>query len=171
MSSANRPKARRDERGECMHLYLTRDATCVHCGMKFGLAWAAERDWLTKPLRKNLALGFGSFVVVAAAYLTSVSFVAMAFLFIGMYFLVRALFGTAETFMKHRFVPGKLGTIVPRGKLNITALKPAYAYVGVVKFPVDLELYSQFQQGETLLIEYLRWSRMPVAIYRGHLSR
>lgn len=152
-----------------MHLYLTRDATCVHCGMKFGLAWQADRAWLTRPLQKNLGIGFGSFILVAGAYVGNVGFVAMAFLFVGIYFLVRALLGTTETFLKHRFTPGRLGMIVPRGRYNITALKPAYAFVGSVKFPVDLDLYSQFSQDETLLVEYLKWSRLPVAIYRGHL--
>ena len=47
MAKRPRPQARRDEHGECMHLYLTRDATCVHCGMRFGLAWTADRGWLT----------------------------------------------------------------------------------------------------------------------------
>jgi hypothetical protein len=169
VSSSNRPRARRDEHGECMHLYLTRDATCVHCGMKFGLAWQADRNWLTRPLRKNLGIGFISFALVGGAFLSGVDFVAMAFLFIGIYFIVRALFGTTETFMKHRFVPGKLGVIVPRGRYNVTALKPAITYVGSVKFPIDLDVYSQFREGETLLIEYLKWSRLPVAIYRGHM--
>jgi hypothetical protein len=152
-----------------MHLYLTRDATCVHCGMKFGLAWTADRNWLTAPLRKNLTIGFAAFIAVAAAYFGAIDAVAMAFLFVGIYFLIRALFGTTETFMKHRFVPGKLGMIVARGRFNVTALKPAYVFVGSVKFPIDVATYSQFKQGETLLIEYLKWSRLPVAIYRGHL--
>ena len=125
MSSANRPRARRDERGECMHLYLTRAATCVHCGMKFGLAWTADRSWLTAPLRKNLVIGFAAFILVAGAYIGAVDLFAMAFLFVGIYFLIRALFGTTETFMKHRFVPGKLGTIVSRGRYNVTAMTPA----------------------------------------------
>ena len=152
-----------------MHLYLTRDATCVHCGMKFGLAWQAERNWLTAPLRKNLGIGFAAFVVVAGAFVGGIDLLALAFMFAGVYFMIRALFGTVETFLKHRFTPGRLGMIVPRGRYNITALKPAYAFVGCVKFPVDLDLYSRFSQDETLLVEYLKWSRLPVAIYRGRL--
>lgn len=171
MSSGNRPRARRDEHGECMHLYLTRDATCVHCGMKFGLAWQADRNWLTRPLRKNLVIGFAAFALVAAGYAAAVDLMAMGFLFVGIFFLIRALLGTAETFMKHRFSPGKLGDIVPRPWFAVTALKPAFAFVGRVKFPMDLQLYSQFGAGETLLVEYLKWSRLPVAIYRGHLPR
>ena len=168
MTSANRPRARRDEHGECMHLYLAH-ATCVHCGMQFDLAWQAPRNWLTAPLRKNLTLGFAAFILVAAAYAGAVDCFAMAFLFVGIYFLVRALFGTAEMFTKHRFVPGKLGAIVSRGRFNITAMKPAYVFVGTVKFPMDIDLYSKFREGDTLLIEHLKWSRLPIAIYRGHL--
>ncbi len=152
-----------------MHLYLTRDATCVHCGMKFGLAWTANRNWLTAPLRKNILLGFAAFIVVAVAYAGAVDLLAFASLAIGIYFMVRGLFGTLETFMKHRFVPGKLGVIIPRAWFNVAAMKPACAFIGSVKFPVDVALYSEFREGETLLIEHLRWSRLPVAIYRGHM--
>lgn len=171
MSSANRPRARRDKHGECLHLYLTRDATCVHCGMKFGSVWEADRGWITRPLQKNLIIGLVAFAFVAAGYATEVHFVAMGFLFVGIFFLIRALLGAAETFMKHRFSPGKLGAIVPRPWYAVTALKPAFALVGSVKFPLDLEVYSQFKEGDTLLIEYFKWSRLPVAIYRGHMPR
>ena len=170
MTARNRPQARRDEHGECLHLYLTRDATCVHCGMKFGLAWSADRDWLTKPLRRNIMFGVGAFLVTIGFWLLEVPLIPLLALFLGVYFFVRVLFATAETFMKHRFVPGKLGMLVLRGQFNIAAMKPAYAMVGRVKFPMDIELYSQFSEGETLLVEHLRWSRLPVAIYRGHLA-
>lgn len=171
MTARNRPQARRDEHGECLHLYLTRDATCVHCGMKFGLAWSADRDWLTSPLRRNIMYGGGAFLVTIALWLLTVPLLPLVALFLGVYFFVRVFFGTTETFMKHRFVPGKLGVLVPRGQFNIAAMKPAYAWVGRGKFPMDIELYSQFAEGETLLVEHLRWSRLPVAIYRGHLGR
>jgi hypothetical protein len=171
VSSTKRPRARRDEHGECLHLYLTKDATCVHCGMKFGRVWEAKRAWITHPLRKNLVLGFAAFALVVVGYVSEIPFVAMGFLFVGIFFLIRALLGTAETFMNHRFSPGKLGAIVPRPWYAVTALKPAFAFVGNVKFPMDMEVYSQFNEGETLLIEYFKWSRLPVAIYRGHLPR
>jgi hypothetical protein len=165
----NRPPARRDERGECMHLYLTRDATCVHCGMKFGLAWTADRKWLTRPLQRNLLMGIGGFLLMGATTALQVPVVPLLFLFAGAYFFVRALLGTLEAFLKHRFVPGKLGALVPRAPYNLAAMKPAVAWVGTVKFPMDETVYRQFNPGDTLLIEHLRWSRIPVAIYRGHL--
>ena len=170
MTARNRPQARRDEHGECLHLYLTRDATCVHCSMRFGLAWSAGREWLTKPLRRNIMYGVGAFLVTLIFWQLATPLIPLISLFLGVYFFVRVFFGTIETFMKHRFSPGKLGVLVPRGPFNIGAMKPAYAIVGRGKFPMDIELYSQFNEGETLLVEHLRWSRLPVAIYRGHLK-
>jgi hypothetical protein len=104
-------------------------------------------------------------------FLLQVTLIPLVLLFLGVYFFVRVFFGTIETFMKHRFVPGKLGVLIPRGQFNVGAMKPAYAYIGRAKFPMDIELYSQFSEGETLLVEHLRWSRLPIAIYRGHHPR
>lgn len=171
MSTKKRPPARRDASGECMHLYLTRDAQCVHCGMQFRLAWSADRGWLMAPLRKNLTIGIGSALLMGASYSLGIDFVAMIFLFATVYFFVRSFFGTTEVFMKHRFSPGRLGEIIPRSKFNIIAMKPAVAWVGPARYPIDIQVYSQFTPGDTLLVEYMRWSRVPVAIYRGHLDR
>ena len=171
MSNRNRPPARRDAHGECMHLYLTRDAQCVHCGMQFRLAWSADRNWLTAPLRKNLTIGIASALLMGVGFALALSFVAYLFLFATVYFMVRSFFGTAEVFMKHRFSPGKLGDLVPRSKINVTSMKPAIVWIGVVRYPFDEETYRKFTPGDTLLVEYMRWSRIPVAIYRGHLDR
>jgi hypothetical protein len=152
-----------------MHLYLTRDATCVHCGMRFGLAWSAERGWLTAPLRRNLVLSIGGFLLAGAGFTVAVQLLSLGALFVGIYFMIRSVLGTVETFMKHGFVPGRLGTLIPRTKFNPANSKPAYVLVGRVKFPFDETVYSNFERGETLLVEHLKWSRLPVAIYRGHL--
>ena len=171
MSNRNRPPARRDAHGECMHLYLTREAQCVHCGMQFKLAWTAERNWLTGPLRKNLTIGIGAIIMVAVGYSTGVSLLSTIALFVAVYFMIRAMFGTVEVFLKHRFSPGKLGMLVHRGRFSITAMKPAYAWIGILKSPMDEQVYNHFNPDDTLLVEYLKWSRLPVAIYRGSLNR
>lgn len=171
MSNRNRPPAKRDATGECMHLYLTRDAQCVHCGMQFRLAWTADRNWLTAPLRKNLGFGIASILVTVALYYLGIDYVSVVALFASIYFMVRAVYGTAEVFMKHKFSPGKLGELVMRPRYNIIAMKPGVAFVGLQRYPMDEQTYRQFTPGDTLLVEYMRWSRMPVAIYRGHLNR
>ena len=60
------------------------------------------------------------------------------------------------------------GELTPRRRWNVLAPKPYIAWVGRVRFPFDAEVYSHFNPGDTLLVEHLRWSRLPVAIYRGH---
>ena len=171
MANRNRPPAKRDEHGECMHLYLTRDAQCVHCGMQFRLAWSAERGWLMAPLRRNIVFGVVGIALMGVARAYSIDLLAMGFLFIAIYFIVRSGFGVMEVFLKHRFSPGKLGEFMPRSRLNVTMMKPGIAWVGRVRYPMDLNTYGQFTPGDTLLVEYLKWSRLPVAIYRGHLAR
>ena len=55
LSKSRIPDQRLDASGECLHLYLARDGVCVHCGMRFELAWSTERGALLLPTRKNLA--------------------------------------------------------------------------------------------------------------------
>ncbi len=160
-----------DASGECRHLYLTRDATCVHCGLQFRLAWSSDRKDLIRPTTRNLV-----FAVIAVALLVPAqafpiggsSLLASVFLVVAVLFFTRTLLGGFELYARHGFVPGKLGPIARRHPLNPMPPKPYVTTLGRVRFPIDLATYRQFQEGDTLLIEHLRWSRLPVAIYKGH---
>ena len=165
------PQQQLDPSGECRHLYLTRDATCVHCGMQFRLAWASERRDLVKPTTRNVMIAVVAVVLMALSLafpLGGSSLVANGFLVIAVYFFTRTLLGGFELYARHGFVPGKLGTIVRRHPLNPLPPKPYVTVLGRVRFPIDLAVYRLFEEGDTLLIEHLRWSRVPVAIYKGH---
>ena len=59
------PQKQTDESGDCRHLYLTREATCVHCGIRFRLAWQSERSHLVRPTTRNIFIGMGGAVMVA----------------------------------------------------------------------------------------------------------
>jgi hypothetical protein len=167
---ARQPVSSNDAQGECLHLYMTREATCAHCGMHFALAWQAGQGWITSPLRKNMMLA----LVSGSAYLFlrfgGVDGLMQALLLVaGVLFLTRTILGGLEPFARHGFVPGKLGTLYTRSRLNLLAPKPNVAEIGRVKFPLDKDTYYQFKEGDTLLVEHLRWSRLPVAIYKGTL--
>jgi len=153
--------------GECRHLYLTGDATCVHCGMKFELAWAAERRSLTFPTIRNALIAVTSAVLLAASNAFGIPFLPYLFLVGTVLFFTRVLFGGIELFGRHGFVPGKLGPLVKRPPTNILLPKPYLATVGIVRFPMDREAHERFNVGDTVLVEHLRWSRLPVAIYLG----
>ncbi len=165
------PQQQVDASGECRHLYLTRDATCVHCGMQFRLAWASERRDLVKPTTRNFI-----FAVIAVALLVPTrafplgdsQILSSVFLVIAVLFFTRTLLGGFELYARHGFVPGKLGPIAKRHPMNPLPPKRYVTALGRVRFPIDLETYRMFEAGDTLLIEHLRWSRLPVAIYKGY---
>ena len=156
--------------GECRHLYLTGDATCVHCGMKFDLAWTAERESLVPSSNRNLLIAAGFGVLLGVSYFMGLALPAYLFLIGTVLFFTRGILGKWEMYQRHGFVPGKLGPLVKRPPVNVLLPKPYLTTVGIVRFPIDKETHDQFREGETLLVEHLRWSRLPVAIYRGRMS-
>lgn len=165
------PQQQVDASGDCRHLYLTRDATCVHCGLQFRLAWASERRDLVKPTTRNLIfaiIGVILFVPAQAFPIGGSSILASVFLVIAVLFFTRTMLGGFALYSRHGFVPGKLGPIAKRHTFNPLPPKPYITTLGAVRFPIDLATYRQFEQGDTLLFEHLRWSRLPVAIYKGY---
>lgn len=166
------PQQQTDEAGECRHLYLTRDATCVHCGMQFRLAWESMRRDLIRPTTRNFAIAAAGVALLALSQVFGLTVggfpLSTVFLLVAVLFFTRALLGGFEMYAKHGFVPGRLGPIVRRQRLNPLPPKPYVTSLGRVRFPIDLETYQQFEPGDTLLIEHLRWSRLPVAIYKGY---
>ena len=170
------PQKQTDESGDCRHLYLTREATCVHCGIRFRLAWQSDRSHLVRPTTRNIFIGMGGAVMVAVTTLFGGVVIggfaiSTVFLMISVLFFTRGLLGGFELYAKHGFVPGKLGPIVRRSPFNPLPPKPYATSLGRVRFPIDLATYQLFEPGDTLLIEHLRWSRLPVAIYAGHYEQ
>ena len=170
-----------DASGECRHLYLRRrasgaaanaaDATCVHCAMEFRLAWQSDRAGLVRPTTRNLIYALAGLALFTLTQFFGVSLggfpVSSIFLVISVLFFTRTLLGGFGLYAQHGFVTGKLGPVYRRPRLNPLPPKPYVTAVGAVPFPVDIETYRRFEEGNTLLVEHLRWSRLLVAIYRG----
>ena len=93
---------------------------------------------------------------------------ATGFLAVALFFFARALLGSFELFVRHGLVPGKLGPLTRRRRFNVLVPKPCVTTVGTVRFPVDLGTYRAFGPEDTVLVEHLRWSRLSLAVYRGH---
>lgn len=170
-----------DASGECRHLYLRRrspdapasaaDATCVHCGLEFRLAWQSDRAGLVRPTTRNLVYALIGLALLVVTQVFGVAVgglpISSLFLVIAVLFFTRALLGGFGLYAQHGFVTGKLGPIYRRHRLNPLPPKPYVTAVGSVPFPVDLETHRRFEVGDTLLVEHLRWSRLLVAIYKG----
>ncbi len=158
---------------ECRHLYMQRSegsgATCIHCGMQFNLAWSADRRSITFPTIRNTAIMAVSGGLLAAFALLGVTPLAYVFLMVMVLFFTRVLLGGMEMFGHHGFVPGRLGPLIKRPFWNVLIPKPYLVDVGRVRFPIDKDAYDHFKVSDTVLVEHLRWSRLPVAIYQGHL--
>ncbi len=164
------PNQPTDDRGRCRHLYLTGDATCVHCGMKFRLAWASERKRLLGPALRNLLVGVGFGLLIVGAQAMALGALGTVFLMGAVLFFTRTLLGGFELYTRHGFIPGELGPVSRRSRLNPMIPKPFVTTIGTVRFPIDGDVHSQFNEGDVLLVEHLRWSRIMVAIYVGTLD-
>ena len=143
LSKSRIPDQRLDASGECLHLYLVRDGVCVHCGLRFELAWSSERGALLRPTRKNLAYAVGAGFLIAVSQASGQGLMVTVFLLVSLFFFMRTLLGSFELFAKHGFVPGKLGPLMRRGRFNLLVVKPYVTVVGGVRFPIDLETYER----------------------------
>ena len=45
--------------------------------------------------------------------------------------------------------------------------KPLVAHVAGVRFQLDARAAELISPGDVLLVEFLRWTRLPVILYRG----
>ena len=136
--------------------------------MRFRLAWASERSALLRPTRRNLAYAVGAGLLIAVSQAGDQAVLATGFLVVALFFFARALLGSFELFVRHGFVLGKLGPLTRRRRFNVLVPKPYVTTVGTVRFPIDLETYRAFGPEDTVLVEHLRWSRLILAVYRGH---
>ena len=167
-----------DSSGNCRHLYLKRGsdaiaASCIHCNMQFKLEWTSVRKDLIRPATRNLALAFTATALLVVSQLFGLQLgafpISSVFLMIAVLFFTRSVLGGFELWTRHGFVPGRLGPIVRRNRINPLPPKPYVTTLGPVRVPIELATYRLFDPGDTLLIEHLRWSRIPVAIYKGSI--
>jgi hypothetical protein len=78
--------------------------------------------------------------------------------------LTYSIMGLAQA---HNLYFGNLGPLRPKSPLTFGKGKDANAVVGIRRFPMDRATYELFRPGEGVIIESLRWTNYPVAIYRG----
>lgn len=155
-------------REDCDHAQITAQGLCVKCGLQFRLRWSASRLGIAAAVRRNVGLllvvsglllvgsrSLGSQFLQAAA--------AGAFVFFGS----RVTFNVVELITPHGFFQGPLKELRAYPPYNVLPPFRWFMVVGRAKFPVHARIYSQFEQGDLLLVEFLRSTRLPVAIYKA----
>jgi hypothetical protein len=153
---------------ECPHLRISSQGVCHTCGIHFRVFWRAKRSSLFTPLSRNIgAIGILAAVgVVMVGALIENAIVTGGLVALAVFFMARLVFAALDLFMGHYFYNGTVGLLSLRSPMNILAVKEAWVEIGSIKFPMDQETYRVLNQGQRLLVEYLRWSRLPVALYK-----
>ncbi len=153
---------------QCSHREVSAQGLCHTCGAKFQLFWNDQRSALAVPIRRNL----GALIVVAALAVVMVAtdvssrFLTGALVAFAVFFLTRAIFSTMDMFFSRIFFNGTLGRMVPRQTWNPLSVKEGFAIIGGYKWPMDYATYELMEPGQRILVEHMRWSRLPVALYR-----
>ena len=153
---------------QCFHTNLSPELICHGCGMRFLPIYEETPFGLWLPVLRAglLGVGFFFFSAYASVQLNSLLFAAI-FVSIAVFFLVRAIRSVTEKHIPRLLRVGKVGQIRPRGPFSFTATKPMTAPVAGLRFQMDAKLYGTLNEGDVVVVEFLRWSRLPTAWYRG----
>lgn len=155
-------------REECDHAQITAQGRCLKCGLQFRLKWSANRWGIAAAVRRNigLALVLAALLLVASRSFGS-SFLQAAAAGTFVFFTSRVTFNLMELFSPHAFFQGPLKDLHRHSPYNILAPFRWFMVVGRAKFPIHASVYGQFQPGDAVLVEFLRWTKVPVAIYKA----
>ena len=156
-----------NEPGECNHAGITPEGQCVLCGVQFVFAWRESTASLFALLLRNMA---GVLVFLALFGVTrgpeDGGTLEAILLAAAVFFIARALLSGLDLLSPHSFFQGALGELKPRPAYHVLAIKSNMVQIGTLRFPMSPATYERLQPGQTLLVEALRFSRMPVALYR-----
>ncbi|MBM3939526.1 MAG: hypothetical protein FJ318_01260 [SAR202 cluster bacterium] len=154
-------------REACDHAQITQEGRCVKCGLQFVEAWRESRYGRTAILRRNLALG----IIIAALFVLAGNYYGPLWFNIGVavavFFGARAMVGVNDLLTPRGFYQGRLQKLYPVWAFNIYSPHRTFMVVGKGKFPIARSVYEQFREGDLLLVEFLRWSKLPIALYKA----
>ena len=151
----------------CTHRYLSPQRRCHECGMQFRVVYEEARFGLWRPAFAAVLFGMGTLLLTALAFVNDLGIFRALLVGLTVFWLVRAMMATADMFVPRQFRVGELGPIGPRGVLSIFAVKPLIAPVAGYRFQFDLRLRERLNEGDVVLVEFMRWTKLPAIWYRG----
>ncbi len=152
----------------CQHPNIDNTGRCHACGIQFRPIWNEERRWLVIQTARSVAalalisIGLGVLAVSSNSGIMGAFTIAVV-VFLG----ARLTYSIMGLMQAHNLYYGNLGPLQPRSPLGFGKGKDAWAVVGRRRFPMDRAIYAMLEPGEGLIIESLRWTNLPVTIYRG----
>ncbi len=152
---------------ECGHGYISPEHRCQVCGMEFTVVWAESPYGLWQPAIRNALFAGGSFMLMAFAISSGGGTLAAVFVAATVFFSVRTVMSFTERFVPPQLRVGPFGPVRPRSPLSLLSHKPLVAYVARVRFQLDVRVAELLRDGDIVLVEFRRWTRLPVTWYRG----
>lgn len=155
------------DKDACNHRYLSPERICQTCGMRFEQVWeeAAFAKW--QPVVRILLFAFAGVLLAGYSVGSGGGLIAALFVAGTVFFFTRAIMALAERYTPRQFRVGHLDQIGQRSPISILSHKPFIAYVAGVRFQLDARAADLLNPGDVLLVEFLRWTRLPMIWYRG----
>jgi hypothetical protein len=152
---------------ECGHGYISPKRRCQVCDMAFNLVWTESPYGLWQPPLRNGLFAGGSFMLTAFTIGTGGGTLAAIFVALTVFFAVRTVMSLSERFLPLQLRVGPYGPAGPRSPLSLLSHKPFVSYVAGVRFQLDAQVIELLRESDIVLVEFRRWTRLPVAWYRG----
>ena len=157
----------RIDKDACHHRYISPERKCQTCGMRFERVWSEGPVASWQPLVRVLLFAGAGLMLAGYSVGSGGGLLAAFFVALTVFFLTRAIMAFAERFIPRAFRVGRLDHIGPRRVLSLLSHKPLVAHVAGVRFQLDARAAELLRPGDLLLVEFLRWTRLPVILYRG----
>ena len=93
------------------------------------------------------------------------------FVAITVFTMTRLIMSLAERAVPRQFRVGILEQVGNKSQFNILANKPFVGVVSRIKFQMNSEVLSAVEPGDLVLVEFLRWTRLPGVWSRGKKKR
>ena len=155
------------EKDECNHRYLSSERNCQTCGMRFRQVWPESRYGMWQPALRMGLFSLAAFVLTAYIVGTGGGLPAAIMVAVTVFLLTRSVMCVTERYVPRQFRVGTLDYTGLRNVLSVFAHKPLVAHVAGIRFQLDSTVSDRLKIGDTVLVEFTRWTRLPTVWYQG----
>ena len=156
---------------QCSHRYLSPEIKCRTCGIQFNKLWHAATIPIWQPVFRILCFTGAALMMTAYAVGNEMGAIVGVFVAITVFTMTRLIMSLAERAVPRQFRVGIVEQVGNKSQFNILANKPFVGVVSRIKFQMNSEVLSAVEPGDLVLVEFLRWTRLPVVWSRGKKKR
>ena len=105
-------------------------------------------------------------LLVLALGVSAGGFLAALSVGLGVFLGARATFNIMDFVGPRGLYQGTVGPLIPGSPFSLFASRNASFIVGQTRFPIERRAYELLQEGEVVLVEFFRFTRLPLTISR-----